>query len=165
LRSASETVTAAKQSARDARDLIVLAVGGAYLQLTASNARITAAEAQVNSSQVVYRQAVARFEAGVAARIDVTRTQVQWQTDRQRLRSLLGDRDSQMLALARVIGLPLGKVFSIADNFPYAPLADLTLPQALEQADRQRADLCDAQASVRAAEAALHAAHAERLPT
>lgn len=164
LRSASETVSAAKESARDARDLIVLAVGGAYLQLTANNARIAAAQAQVDSSQAVYQQAAARLQNGVAARIDVTRTQVQWQTDRQRLRSLLGDRDSQMLALARVIGLPLGQMFSIADNFPYAPIADLTLAQALEQADRQRADLAAAQAGVRAAEAALHAAHAERLP-
>jgi outer membrane protein TolC len=165
LRSAGETVSAAKQSARDARDLIVLAVGGAYLQLTANSARIAAAQAQVDSSQAVYQQAAARLQAGVAARIDVTRTQVQWQTDRQRLRSLLGDRDSQMLALSRVIGLPLGQTFSIADNFPYAPITDLTLPQALLQADQQRADLAAAQAAVRAAEATLHAAHAERLPT
>ncbi|MGA3186569.1 MAG: TolC family protein [Bryobacteraceae bacterium] len=164
LRSANENVAAAKHAARDARDLIVLAVGGAYLQLIASNARIAAAMAQVDSSQAVYGQAAARLHAGVAARIDVTRTQVQLQTDQQRLRSLLGDRDREMLALSRVIGLPLGQRFSITDDFPYAPLSGLTLEQALEQANRDRADLQSAEASLRASNASLKAAHAERLP-
>jgi len=164
LRSANENVAAAKHAARDARDLIVLAVGGAYLQLIASNARIAAAMAQVESSRAVNKQASDRLTAGVAARIDVTRTRVQLQTDQQRLRSLQGDRDRQMLALSRVIGLPLGQAFSIADDFRYAPLSNLTLEQALEQANRDRADLQSAAASVRAADAAVKAAHAERLP-
>ncbi len=164
LRSASENHAAARHAAQDARDLIVLAVGGAYLQLIAANSRIEAAKAQVDSSRAVYQQAADRLQAGVAARIDVTRTQVQLQTDQQRLRSLLGDRDRQMLALSRVIGLPLGQSFSIADEFPYAPLTGLTLDQALEQANRDRSDLQSAQASLRAADATLKAAHAERLP-
>src|SRR6202034_1017929 len=66
LRSASESVVAAKHAARDARDLVALAVGGAYLQLIASNARIAAATAQVDSSQAVYQQASDRLKAGVA---------------------------------------------------------------------------------------------------
>jgi outer membrane protein TolC len=164
LRSTREQVAAAKHAAQDARDLIVLAVGGAYLQLIASNARIAAASAQVDSSKAIFTQATSRLNAGLAARIDVTRTQVQLQTDQQRLRSLLGDRDRQMLALSRVIGLPLGQAFSVADEFPYAPLTGLTLEQALEQANRDRADLQSADASVRAASSALKAAHAERLP-
>jgi outer membrane protein TolC len=164
LRSAREQVAAAKHAGRDARDLIVLAVGGSYLQLIASNARIAAASAQVDSSKAIFAQATSRLNAGLAARIDVTRTQVQLQTDQQRLRSLVGDRDRQMLALSRVIGLPLGQSFSVADEFPYTPLTGLTLEQALEQANRDRADLQSAEANVRAAGAALKAAHAERLP-
>jgi outer membrane protein TolC len=164
LRSASELVTAAKHSARDAHDLIVLAVGGAYLQLIASNARIDAATAQVESSRAVYKQAADRLDAGLAARIDVTRTQVQLQTDQQRLRSLVGDRDRQMLALGRIVGLPLGQKFSIADDFPYAPLSDLSVDQALDQAYKHRADLEATEAGLRAAQASLKAAHAERLP-
>jgi outer membrane protein TolC len=165
LKSANETVLATKFSARDARDLIVLAVGGAYLQLIASNARIAAAQAQVDSSRAVYQQATERLKAGVAARIDVTRTQVQLQTDQQRLRSLLGDHDRQMLVLSRAIGLPLGQAFSIADDFPFSPLTDLTFDQALEQANRDRSDLKAAQTSVRAAAAARKAAHDQALPS
>jgi outer membrane protein TolC len=165
LRSAGENLSAAKHSARDARDLIVLAVGGTYLQLIATHARIEAASAQVETSRAVFQQASDRLKAGVAARIDVTRSQVQLQTDQQRLRALLGDRERQMLALARIVGLPIGQAFSVADDFSYAPLSDITLDQALQQATHDREDLQSAQASARAAGAALKAAHAEHLPS
>lgn len=163
-RAAGENVKSARLAARDARDLVVLAVGGSYLQIIATNARIAAARAQVDSSQAIYKQAVDRLRDGLNARIDTTRTQVQLQIDRQRLRALIADRDRQKLRLARLIGLPLGQEFSIADDFPYAPLTDPAPAAAFEQAYRNRADLQAAEAGVRAAEAALKASHAERLP-
>lgn len=164
LRSATENVKAVKLAARDARDLVVLAVGGSYLRIIATNARIVAATAQVESSQAIYKQAVDRLKDGLNARIDTTRTEVQLQIDRQRLRSLEAERDTQKLLLSRLIGLPLGQDFSIADDFPYAPLTGLSVPDALAQAYQRRADLESAQAAVRAAEEALRAARAERLP-
>ena len=163
LRTSNENLKAASLAAKDARDLVVLAVGGSYLQIIALNARIDAATAQVQTSQTVYDQAVDRLTDGLNARIDTTRTHVQLQIDQQRLRSLVADRDRQKLKLARLIGLPLGQEFSIADDFPYAPLA-ITLPDALERAGKSRADLQAAQAGMLAAESALKAAHAERLP-
>ncbi len=164
LRSATEEVKGAQAGARNARDQIVLAVGGTYLQLIATNARIQAARAQVESSRAVNKQAADHWRIGVAARIDAIRTQVQLQSDEQRLRSLLADFDRQKLTLARIIGLPLGQDFSIADDYRYTPLKDLTVAQALERALANRADFQGAQSGVRAAESALKAAHAERLP-
>jgi outer membrane protein TolC len=162
--SAAQNVKSASEAARDSRDLIVLAVGGSYLQIIATNARIAAARAQVDSSDAVYRQATDRLEAGLNARIDATRSEVQLDTDRQRLRSLQADAERQKLDLARLIGLPRGQRFEIADDFSFAPLTEWTLEQALIVADRDRADLRAAAAGVKAAEAALKAAHAERLP-
>jgi outer membrane protein TolC len=52
----------------------------------------------------------------------------------------------------------------VADDYQYAPVKDLTVNQALEQAFAKRADYEAAQAGVRAAEAAVKAARAERLP-
>lgn len=164
LRSATENVKSARLAARDARDLVVLAVAGSYLQLIATNGRIAAAAAQVESSQAIYQQAVDRLKDGLNARIDTTRTQVQLQIDQQRLRSLVAERDRQKLGLARLIGLPLGQDFSIADDFPYAPLTSPAQAEALAQAYQTRADLQSAQAGVRAAEEAVKAARAERLP-
>jgi outer membrane protein TolC len=164
-RTAKDNVESARQSARNARDLIVLAVGGAYLQLIATAARMSAAEAQLQTSRAVYQQATDRLNVGLAARIDATRTQVEMQTDQQRLRSLQADLDGQKLRLSRVIGLPLGQQFRVAEDFPYMPLTGWTVDQAIDRANRTRADLKAAEAGVRAAESAVRAARAERLPS
>ena len=57
LHSASDTLRASLNSARNARDLIVLAVAGSYVQLIATQARISAAKAQVETSRTIYQQA------------------------------------------------------------------------------------------------------------
>ncbi|HWC96143.1 MAG TPA: TolC family protein, partial [Candidatus Sulfopaludibacter sp.] len=164
LHTATENLKAAALAAKDSRDLVVLAVAGSYLEIIATSARIVAAQAQVNSSQAIYQQAVDRLREGLNARIDTTRSQVQLQIDQQRLRSLVAERDRQKLRLARLVGLPLGQDFSIADDYPYAPLAPTALDDALGRAYQGRPDLQAARAGVRAAESALKAAHAERLP-
>jgi outer membrane protein TolC len=161
---AAENLKVVTLAAKDARDLVVLAVSGSYLHLIATNARITDAEAQVKSSQAIYQQALDRLKDGLNARIDTTRTQVQLQIDRQQLRALIADRDREKLSLARLVGLPLGQDFSIADDFPYAPVSGWTPATALERAPQSRADLESAHVAVRAAEIAVKAVRAERLP-
>lgn len=165
LHTASESLKASLISVRNTRDLIVLAVAGSYLQLTSTNARVMAARAQVESSRATYRQAADRFAAGLAARVDADRAQVQYQTDEQRLRSLQADAETQRLRLSRLIGLPLGQQFKAVDDFPYTPLSDLTIDTALQRAQTGRADVEAAGASLRAAQNNVKAAHAERLPT
>ena len=54
LRSASQRQRAAQLSLKDARDLVVQAVGNAYLAIIASTARIQSTEAQVNTAQVLF---------------------------------------------------------------------------------------------------------------
>jgi outer membrane protein TolC len=57
LHSATQNLKAAQAAAMDARDLIVFAVVGSYLQVTTAQARVVAARAQVESSRSVYQQA------------------------------------------------------------------------------------------------------------
>ena len=159
-----QTVKATKYSAQDARDLVVLAVTGGYLSIIAASASIDSARAQVASAQALYQQAVDRHNAGVAARIDVTRSQVELQTQQQRLISQETDYAKRKIQLTRVIGLPAGQEFSLSDSLPYAPLTDITLDQALARAYSTRADLKAAQAQVQAAELAKRAAQAQRYP-
>jgi len=102
---------------------------------------------------------------GLAARIDVTRSEVQLQTDRQRLRGLRAEFEKQKLALAQVIGLPAGQEFTIADNFEFRPLTGINENQALLRAAETRADIAAARAAVRAGEQALKAARSEYLPS
>jgi outer membrane protein TolC len=67
-------------------------------------------------------------------------------------------------ALAQAIGLPLDQQFSIADPMPYSTAAAVDVGVALSAAYTRRADFLQAQERVAAADAALSAARADRLP-
>src|SRR5262249_39387620 len=57
-RSTKETAVATSLNVRDSRDLVILAVGGTYLQVVAAAARVDSAAAQVETARAVYEQAV-----------------------------------------------------------------------------------------------------------
>lgn len=161
---ATEVLKSSMANARNARDLIVLAAGGTYLQLVATRARLDASKAQVEYAKSVYNRARDQYDAGLAAKLDATRAEVQLETEEQRTVSLQADLETQSLRLARIVGLPVGQAFAATDTYPYQPVTGYTLETALDRAMQRRQDLVAAQASVRAADAAVKAAHAERLP-
>src|SRR5215472_374969 len=101
LRGARENVHASEFDVRDSRDLVVLAATGAYLQVLVADARVHTAEASVRTSEAIYRLATDQLTNGLAARIDVTRSEVQLQTDRQRLRGLRAEFEKEKQALLR----------------------------------------------------------------
>ncbi len=70
---------------RNARDLVVLAVGGTYLQVIADEARLESQKTQVKYAQAVFDQSSSQLAAGTNTRIDVTRSRVQLQTEQERL--------------------------------------------------------------------------------
>ena len=164
-RSAQELLKANEASLRDARDLVVLAAGGAYLQVIAAQARVRSAQAQIDTAQAIFKQTQDRRAVGLNPQIDVNRSQVQLQTQQQRLMSLQNDLAKQKINLARVAGLPPTPDYQITDDVPYSPAPDLTLEQALKQAFENRADLQSAEAQVRAAQRARSAAHWEHAPS
>jgi outer membrane protein TolC len=164
-RGAQENVRSAQFNAQDARDLIVLAVTGGYLHVIAAGARVETTRAQVATARATYQQAVDRNAAGVAPRIDVTRSQVILQVNQQRQTALENDLAKLKIAFARLIGLPPAQEFTLSDTLPFAPLAGITLEQALLRAYANRADLKAAESQVHAAELARSAAAAERYPT
>ena len=164
-RSAQELVKANEAALRDARDLVVLAAGGAYLQVMAAEARVRSAQAQIDTAQALFKQTQERRAVGLNPQIDVNRSQVQLQTQQQRLMSLQNDVAKQKINLARLVGLPVNDGYEITDDIPYSPAPDLTIEQALKQALENRADLQSAEAQVRAAERTRSAARWEHLPS
>src|SRR5262245_4912249 len=162
-RSSKETARAAQLNVRDSKDLVILGVGGSYLQVMASAARVDSARAQVETARAVYEQAVDRNRAGVNARIDVDRSQVELQTQQLRLISLETDLANQKLAMGRLIGLPLGQDFTLTTPLEYRP-ASVVLEEVLKEAFESRSDLQAAAAQVRAAEQARKAAEAQKTP-
>jgi outer membrane protein TolC len=164
-RAANDVAKANRYSAQDARELIVLAVGGAYLQTIAAKARMASEAAQLQSANAVFDQSKQQFEQGLIAKVDADRNEVQALTHQQRLLSLKNDLAKQKINLARMIGLPPNDQYDLSDEVPFAPAPPLTIEDALAQAFQKRADLKSAGAQVRAAERAHAAARAERYPS
>jgi outer membrane protein TolC len=164
-RAMREVTQANRYSAQDARVLIVLAVGGSYLQATAAKARLAAEEAQVKAANAVYQQSVEQYDRGVLAKIDADKNQVQLLTEQQRLLTLQNEYAKQKINLARMVGLPANDNYELTDEIPYAPVMSITVDEALKQAFETRADLKAADAQVQAAARAMSAAHAERYPS
>ena len=165
LRSVQEDKRAAQLSVADARDLVVQATASAYLQIIADASRTEAIRFQVDTAQALYDRAVDQQNAGTAAGIDVLRSQVELKQQQQRLLAQQNQFDKDKLALGRVIGLPPGQDFNLAESAPFAPLTSLTQDQALSAALMQRPDYESYRARVRAAEESVKAAHGERYPT
>jgi outer membrane protein TolC len=164
-RAGQEAVRAADISIKDSRDIVTLAVANGYLQLISSAARVETVKVQIVAAQAVYQQALDRNKSGLNARIDVNRSLVELQTQQQRLTSFANDFEKQKIALARLIGLPMGQVFTLADAIPYHELPVGNLDEMIQRALRSRADVQAASAQVKAADLARGAARAEYFPT
>lgn len=164
-RAAQETNRAEQLSVMDARDLVVQATAGAYLQIIADASRVQAIRSQVETAQALYDRTADQQNAGTAAGIDVLRSQVELKQQQQRLRGQANQLDKDKLALSRVIGLPPGQEFNLSETAPFSPLTSLTQDQALSTALAQRPDYKSYQARVRAAEDSLSAARGGRYPT
>jgi outer membrane protein TolC len=164
-RAASQSLKSADYKFKDARDLVVLAVGYTYLQAIADEARIATQDAQVQTAQALYDQATDQVNAGTSPDIDALRTKVELQTRQQQLIQAKNDFAIQKLTVARVIGLPPAQEFELTDKSPYQALEVLTVDEALKRAYSSRSDYQAAMTDVRAAEFSRKAAVAGYFPS
>ena len=164
-RAANQNLKSAAYTFKDARDLVVLAVGYTYLQAIADEARIETTEAQVRTAQALYDQATDQINAGTSPDIDGLRTKVELQTRQQQLIQAKNNFAIQKLTVARVIGLAPGQEFEISDKSPYQSLEVMSVDEALKRAYGSRSDYLAAMTDVRAAEYAKRAAMAGYLPS
>jgi outer membrane protein TolC len=164
-RAAVENTSVANFNYKDARELVVLAIGNSYLQAISDAARVETAEAQVNTAQALYTRAVDQQTAGVTPAIDTLRAHVELQTRQQQLIAARDELAKQRLTVARVIGLAPGQEFVLTEKAPYEALTPLPLGIYLQQAYLNRADYKASMAQVRAAEFSARAAAAGRYPT
>lgn len=156
---------AAQLNLKDARDLVVEAVGNAYLKIIASAAQVVATEAQVTTADVLYRRTSDMKTAGVSPAIDVLRAQVELKRQQQILLAQQNQLEKDKLTLGRVIGLPLGQKFTVTDPTSDAPVNEINDDEALARAYQHRSDYLAAASAVRAAELAVRAAHSQWYPT
>jgi outer membrane protein TolC len=164
-RAAKQALKSAQYSYKDARDLVVLAVGYTYLQAIADEARIETSEAQVRTAQALFDQATDRVNAGTSPAIDALRAKVELQTRQQQLIQAKNNFAIQKLTVARVIGLAPGQEFELTDKSLYQPFEGITLEEALKRAYAARSDYQAAMTDVRVAEFSRKAAVAGYFPS
>jgi outer membrane protein TolC len=152
-------------SVQDAKDMVVLTVGNAYMLCIADAARIVSAQAQVNSTKVSLDQANANHTAGTAPLLDVLRARVDYQTELQSLIVAQNQYEKDKIALARAIGLSLDQKFTLSDQAPFKALDNLDPDAAVGQALASRQDLKALEQQVESAKARKSASTAERYPT
>jgi outer membrane protein TolC len=155
---------AAQLTAQDARELVVLTVGNAYLLCLADEARIAAVQATMATSKVQLDQATQAHEAGTSPRLDVLRSQVDYQNQQQQLIATQNQFAKDKISLARAIGMPLDQKFELSDKQPFAALDAPDPEQAFQQALKQRKDLAAYAEQLDAARANRRAAVTQQLP-
>jgi outer membrane protein TolC len=164
-RGAAVDERAAQFSYKDARDLVVLATGNAYLQALSGGARVETAEAQLLTAQSLFGKATDQQNAGLSPAIDTLRARVEFQNRQQQLIVARNDFAKQKLALLRAIGLPVGQEIALVSKAPYDALTTLGIEASLQRAYASRSDYLAAAQQVRAAEYYRKGAAAEYFPT
>lgn len=164
LRAARQAAEASRLSLQDARDVVVLAVGTAYLQVITSQSRLETAKAQLEVARTLEDQTGNQVRSGISPEIDGFRATVQRQTDEQRVIVAQANLEKDELTLARLIGLPNGQQFQITSAVPYRAWEGPDLNSALTRAGQNRADLKSAQSATQSARLDKQASQFERLP-
>ena len=162
---ARHNFAAATLTAQDAREMVVLVVGNAYLLVLADESRVSSVEAQVATAKISLDQAAANHQAGTAPLLDELRARVDSQSLEQQLIVARNALEKDKLALARTIGLPLAQSFTLADKAPYAAFDQIDVEAAIRQAHANRKDLAAMLEQSKVAEEQRKAATADRLPT
>lgn len=163
-RSSAAQTKSAQYSYKNARELIVLVIVSNYLLVIADRSQVESALAQRDTAKVLFDQTTDQKQAGLAAAVDVLRSNVELQSREQRLIVARNNLAKQKLVLARAIGLPAGQAFDITTEVAYQPLMTSSLDDALQRAYSSRADYKSLAEQVHSAELQKKAASAERYP-
>ena len=122
-KASERALDASKMDYQDARDLIIRAVASLYLNAQSAAARADAAQSRVTDSDVLYKLAKDKHDAGTATGVDVLRSQVQLANDKQALLVAQNQYKQSLLALARNLGMRPSTPLELAESLRYQPLS------------------------------------------
>jgi outer membrane protein TolC len=154
--------SASALSTKDARDIVVYAVGTAYFQVLASEARLATAHAALASAQELNDQVADQYKSEVSPEIDALRARVELRTAGQRVVDATNDLEKDKLTLDRVTGIPLAQKWTAGREYGYTALPNQG--DETQRAEETRADVASAKQETLAAELSVKAARDERLP-
>ncbi len=121
-KASKSAVEASNLDYQDARDLIIRAIAGLYLDAQSAAARANAAQTRVNDSQALYQLAKSKHDAGTATGVDLLRAQVQLANDQQGLLASQNQYKQYLLVLARNLGMSPSTPLELAEPLRFEPL-------------------------------------------
>jgi outer membrane protein TolC len=161
-RAAEKSYHFAKMSARGE---VVQQVATAYLHVIAAASEVDNARALEEADRVLFDQAHAQHEAGVASNLDELRARVQLQSQQQELIAAQNAYEKDLILLKREIGIDPGQKIALTDAAPYNELAEQTPEEVRATAYRNRQDYQNLQNQVIELKAARNVYRAQRIPT
>jgi outer membrane protein TolC len=157
---------ASEAGADNAAEQAAGAAAGAYLTAQRADAVLAARLADSSLAADLLNIARQQLSAGVSIALDVTRAAARLTASRAQVIAARSDRDRSRLDLYRALGLPLDTRLSLTDSLAHLPVSDSLPPEAqeIDRALRHRPDLHAIDEQLSAAEQAISAVRAERLP-
>jgi outer membrane protein TolC len=164
-RSSQAQLKSAEYGYKNARELVVAVIVSNYLLVIADQSEVESARSQRDTARVLFQQTSDQHTAGLAAAVDVLRSQVELQSREQKLIVAQNNLAKQKLVLARAIGLPRGQKFEITTQVGYQDLSVPPLDDAIQSALKARPDFQSQMNQVQSAELVRKASSAERYPS
>ncbi len=164
-RAAKEEIKAVDFSYQSSRGQVIQTVADTYLRVLATAANVDNAKSLLATDAEVLRQAKLKHEAGVVAKLDELRAQVQYQQQQQVVIAQQNAFEKAKVELNREIGLAADQPIQLTDSTPYATLATIPLDEAMQMAYANRQEYLYLKAKLRSAQYQSRAARYERIPT
>lgn len=164
-RASQHSEASARAQGRAVREEIAALVVGQYLRALRAAASVEAGGSRVELAEALAKLAENQQKQGVGTRLDTLRSQVQLQTERQRLIQAQTQRFTALAGLGRLLSLEPGTPIELTDTLvaPALPLGGFQ--EAFQSGLTQRPELADLDAREKAAENLRQAAQSLRLPT
>ena len=156
---------AARAQGRAVREEVAALVVGQYLRALRAAAAVKAGESRVELAEALAKLAENQQKQGVSTKLDTLRSQVQLQTERQRLIQAQTQRTTALAGLGRLLDLAPGTRIELADTLTAPALPGGGFDEAYRAGLAQRPELAALDARERAAANLRQAAQGLRLPT
>ncbi len=150
---------------RSVREEITALVVGQYFRALRASASVKASESRVALAEALAKLAENQQKQGVGTRLDMLRSQVQLQTERQRLIQAQTQRFTALAGLGRLLDLRPGTAIELADTLAAPALPVGGFQEAYQEGLTRRPELAVLDAREKAAVSLREAAQGLRLPT
>lgn len=136
-----KSIASADSQRTSVREQIVLLVVSQYLGALRSSAEINAAQSQVDLAQALYDQASDLEKHGSATSVDVLRSNVELQNEKQVLLVAQTNQKIALYGLAKLLNTPPQEPIVLADQLSFFETPELNVDQSLAEAYKSRPEV------------------------